>query len=133
MRNAFILAARDEIEEVFFQVSSGARNSVDFVLANHFSERDSQFARAHRACERNHHFPAAIKMRDVGVGCVFEDRRVEVSIMAINELADVARLHFDQLLRFVCSSLTHKIFIMRRGNWARIFFGAATDSKSVKQ
>ena len=90
---AFVLAARDQIKEVLLQVRAGAGNGMDFILTNHFSEGDTQLGRAHRASERDHHFPAAIEMRDVGVGSVFEDCRVEVPIMAVNELADATCFH----------------------------------------
>jgi hypothetical protein len=93
---AFVLAARDQIKEILLQVRAGAGNCMDFILTNHFREGDAQLGRAHRASKRDHHFAAAIKMRDVGISSVFEDCRVEVPIMAVNELADapVLRIHF---------------------------------------
>ena len=94
IRDALILAARDEIEEVLLQIRAGASNGVDFFLPNHFRQRDAQFGSAHRASESDHHFSAAIEMRDVGVRGVFKHCRVEVPVMAVNKLADVARLHF---------------------------------------
>jgi hypothetical protein len=36
-------------------------------------------------------------MRNVGVGCVFQHRRVEMPEMALNELADAAHLLHHQL------------------------------------
>jgi hypothetical protein len=47
-------------------------------------------------------------MYDVGVGCILEDGRVEVPVMAVNKLADAARLHVHQLLRFVLSAVDEK-------------------------
>jgi hypothetical protein len=67
---------------------------VDFVLPNHFRERKAQFSSAHCPCKRDHHFPAAIQMRDVRIGCIFQSCRVEVTVMPINELADAAHLYF---------------------------------------
>jgi hypothetical protein len=67
---------------------------VHFILPNHFRETNAKFGRAHCPGERDHHFPAAIQMRDVRIGCVFQSCRVEVTEMPINELADTAHLHF---------------------------------------
>src|SRR6266542_1588504 len=94
MRNPFILAACDEVEEVLLEVGAGAGNSVHFVPPNHFCERHAQFGSAHCPGERNHHFPASLKMRGVGVSGILEYCRVEVTEMPINELADVSHLYF---------------------------------------
>src|SRR5262249_32763161 len=56
-------------------------------------ERDPQFGGAHRARQRDHHLSATIEMRNIGVGCVFQHRRVEMPEIALNELADAAHLH----------------------------------------
>jgi hypothetical protein len=66
---------------------------VNFVLTNHFRERQAKLGRAHRSSQSDHHFSAAIEMRYVGIGGVFEDGGVEVSIVAIDELADAACLY----------------------------------------
>jgi hypothetical protein len=66
---------------------------VDFVLPNHFCERNAQFGSAHCSGKRNHHFPASPKMGGIGVGGIFEHCRVEMTEMPINELADAAHLY----------------------------------------
>jgi hypothetical protein len=66
---------------------------VHFVAANYFGERNAQLGGAHGASECDHHLSAAIEMRDVGVGCVFQHGRVEMPVIALNELADAAHLH----------------------------------------
>ena len=91
--NAFVFAARDEVEEVFFHVRACAGNRVHLVATNHFGQRNAQFSSAHRARERDHHFSATIQMRDVSVGCVFEHGCVEMPVITLNELADAAHLH----------------------------------------
>src|SRR5205823_14721071 len=87
IRQPNILAARDQIKKIFLQIRSGAGDGMDFVLANHFRERNTELSGAHCARECDHHFFPAIKMRDVGVGSVFQDRGVEMPEVAINELA----------------------------------------------
>jgi len=61
------MAACDEVEEVLLEVGSGAGNSVDFVLPNHFRERNAQLSGTHCPGERNHHFPAEVLLK-VGSG-----------------------------------------------------------------
>ena len=65
-----------------------------FVLANHFGERNAQLGGAHCASERDHHFSAAIEMRNVGIGSILQARGVKMPEVAINELADAAHFHF---------------------------------------
>ena len=65
---------------------------MDFVTANHLCERHAQFGSAHRTRQSDHHLSATIEMRDVGIGCVFQHRRVEMPEIAVNELADAAHL-----------------------------------------
>src|SRR5437899_5167332 len=90
IRKADVLTARDQIEKVFLQIRTGAGDGMDFVPANHFRQRNAEFRGAHGARERDHHFSAAIQMRDISVGGIFQHRRVEMPEMAINELADAA-------------------------------------------
>ena len=68
---------------------------MDFALANHFSQRDSQFRRTHRSRECDHHFSTSIEVSDVGIGRVFQDSGVKMPVVAINELANAAHLHFQ--------------------------------------
>src|SRR5207245_3321350 len=93
IRKADVLTARDQIEKVFLQIRTGAGDGMDFVPANHFRQRNAEFRGAHGARERDHHFSAAIQMRDISVGGIFQHRRVEMPEMAINELADAAHLY----------------------------------------
>jgi hypothetical protein len=69
---------------------------MDFVVTNHFRERNAQLGGAHRAGERDHHFSAAIEMCNVGIGSILQDRGVEMPEVAINELANVAHFHFTK-------------------------------------
>src|SRR5438552_14615380 len=94
IRKAHVLAARYEIEQVFLQIRSGAGDGVDFVPANHVRQRNAEFRGTHSARERDHHFSAAIQMRDVRVGSILQGCGVEMPEMAINELADAAHLRF---------------------------------------
>src|SRR5262249_51624687 len=92
--NAFVLATRDQVKKVFFEVRTRTGNGVHFILPDHFRERNAQFGSAHRPGERDHHFPAMMQMRDVRVRRIYQDCGVEVTEMPINELADAAHLHF---------------------------------------
>src|SRR5882724_431014 len=95
IRQADILAARNEIKKILLQIRSGAGDGMDFVLANHFPQRDAQFRRAHRSRECDHHFSTSIEVSDVGIGSVFQDSGVKMPVVAINELANAAHLHFQ--------------------------------------
>ena len=79
------MRTRNKVKEVFFQIRSGAGDGVDLVLPNHFRQGHTQFSRAHRAGEGDHHLSTALKMRDVGLSGVLEDGGVEVPVMAINK------------------------------------------------
>src|SRR5439155_230481 len=94
IRQADVLAARDQIKKIFLQVRSCARDGMDLVPANHFRERNTELGGAHSARECDHHFSTAVEMRDVGISSVFQDCGVEMPVVAINELADAAHLHF---------------------------------------
>src|SRR5439155_191385 len=90
IRKADVLTARDQIEKVFLQIRTGAGDGVDFVPANHFRQRNAEFRGAHGARERDHHFSAAIQMRDVSLGGIFQRCRVEMPEMPINERDETA-------------------------------------------
>jgi hypothetical protein len=91
--NAFVLRTGHEVKEIFFQIRSGAGDGMDLVLANHFRQGNTQLSRAHRSGEGDHHLPASLKMRDVGLSRVLQDGGVEVPVMAINKLTDTAGFH----------------------------------------
>jgi hypothetical protein len=101
--NPFVLAARNEVEEVLLEIGAGARNGVDFVLSNHLCERNAQLGSAHCPGERNHHFPASLEMSGIGLSGIFEHCRVEVPIVTVDKLADAAYLHF---INFSCLCLS---------------------------
>jgi hypothetical protein len=65
---------------------------MDFVLADHFRERESQLGRAHRAGHRQKHFAARVQVRGVGVRGLADYRCVEVPKMMIDELSDAHAL-----------------------------------------
>src|SRR5215467_9074 len=96
---AHVFAARNEIEEVFLQICAGTGDRMHLVLSNHLRQRNAQLSGAHGAGEGDHHFPTAIEVRDVGVGSVFQNRRVEVPVMTINKLTDGAHFHFGNCLQ----------------------------------
>ena len=84
---------------------------MDFVLTNHLRQRNTELGRAHRAGKSDHHFPAAVKVRDVSVGGIFDHRGVEVPVMPINEFADRAGLYAVNVRGFTCPlSLHRKIY-----------------------
>jgi hypothetical protein len=108
---ALVFGARDQIEKVLLQIRAGAGDSVDFVLTNHFGQRNAELGRAHRPGESDHHFSAAVKVRDVSVGGIFDHRGVEVPVMPINEFADRAGLYAVNVRGFTCPlSLHRKIY-----------------------
>src|SRR5581483_267526 len=90
--NSLVMAPRDEVEEVLLEIGASTGNCMDFVLANHFRERNAELGGTHSASQGDHHFPASIEMGGVGVGGVFEHCRIEVTVMPINKLADATHL-----------------------------------------
>src|ERR1044072_2533714 len=78
-----VMTTSDEVEEIRLEVGSSTGNCVDFILPNHFRERNTEFGSTHSASQRNHHFPTSSKMCAVGVGSIFEHCRVEVTVMPI--------------------------------------------------
>jgi hypothetical protein len=54
---------------------------VNFVLPDHLGERDTEFRSAHRACEGEHHFAAAVEVRAVTSGGFDERGGVKVAIL----------------------------------------------------
>ena len=119
IRKTDILAACDQIEKVLFQIRSGAGDGMDFVPANHFRQRNAQLSGAHGAGERDHHFPAVVQMRDVGIGSVFQDRSVEVPVVAINELADAA--HFYSPIFAMAATAFDAKLLPRQSSVNRVF------------
>ena len=106
-----VFGARDQIEQVFFQIRTGAGDGMDFVLTNHLRQRNTELGRTHRAGKSDHHFPAAVKVRDVRIGGIFDHRGVEVPVMPINEFADRAGLYAVNVRGFTCPlSLHRKIY-----------------------
>ena len=89
MRSYWVRATR--LKRSSSKIGAGAGDGVHFVLPNHFRERNAELGRAHRAGERDHHFPAGVEMRDVSLGRVFQNGGVEMAVMPIDEFADRAR------------------------------------------
>jgi hypothetical protein len=70
---------------------------MNFILPDHFGEREAEFRRAHRAAERDHHFAAVVEMRDVTARGVHERRGVEVAIVVLDELRNRSAGNFGLL------------------------------------
>jgi hypothetical protein len=86
VRHALVVIVRDEIEDVFLEIRTGARNRLHLVLPDHFSERDAQLSGAHRAGNRHEHFSAAFEVRCIRVGGVDKRCGVEVSELVPDKL-----------------------------------------------
>ena len=85
---------RDKIENILFQVSSCANNAIYFSLTNHLRKRNSQFSCAHSSSKGEEHDPSIIDVLGVSVGSILECRRIEVTIMMIDELGNGSWCHF---------------------------------------
>ena len=72
MRHLFVMIVRDEIEDVLLEIRAGATDRMDLVAADHLRERHPDLGGRHRAGDGHKHFPAAIEMADVVVGCSAE-------------------------------------------------------------
>src|SRR5437762_7883688 len=117
---------------------------MDFVLANHFRESNAKLRGAHRAGERDHHFSTTIEMRNVGIGSVFQDRGVEMPVMAINELADAAHFHLTNFAMVLLAlmqdfyrgsqaliAIFKEIFMVRQRGFALLVFRALSRAKEL--
>ena len=134
VRNSFVFATRNEIEQVFLKIRTGAGDGMHFVTANHLGERNTQFGGAHRTGQGNHHLSATIEMRHVGVGCVFQHRRVEMPKMALNELSDAAHLYITS---FAMGTITLDAKLTVRGSSVncilfKISYGIAARMRDAK-
>ena len=101
------MSPRDEIEQVFFQICARAGDGVDFVLTDHFGEGNAELRGAHRPRERDHHFTAAIQVRDVGIGGIFNNRGIEMTVMPIDKFGDWSRFFAVSVRGFSCPLLLH--------------------------
>ncbi len=90
VRHADIVVMRDEVEDVLLKVCAGAGNGVNFVLPDHLGEAEAEFGRAHGPCHGEKHFAAVVQMAFVALGGVDEGGGVEMAVMVIDEVADVA-------------------------------------------
>jgi hypothetical protein len=76
----------DEVEDVFFKVGTRAGYQMDFVLTDHFSQRQTQFRCTHSAGEADHHPAALVEMGYVTFRCINQSRRVKMAVVMIDEL-----------------------------------------------
>ena len=58
MRHALVVIVGDEIVDILFEIRAGAADRVDFVLADHFRERQAKLGGAHGAGKRHKHLAA---------------------------------------------------------------------------
>jgi len=107
IRQTLVFRSRHEIEQVFLQIRAGAGNGVDFVLTNHFRERNAELGRAHRARERDHHFAAVFEVVAISLGRVFDDSGVEMPVMPVDKFADWPRFRAADIGGFSCPLSLH--------------------------
>ena len=62
--------------------------------ADHLGERQAELGRAHRAGQGDEHLAAVVEVRCVTLGRVDERRGVEVPVVVIDEVADLAHQKF---------------------------------------
>ena len=84
------MVVRDQVEDVFLQVGTGAADGVNLALADHLGERQAQFGRAHGAGEGHEHLPALVEVAHVSIGRIDERHGVEMPVMVMDEFADLA-------------------------------------------
>ena len=91
MRQALVVGVRDEVEHVLFEIRARAADGVHLAAPDHFGQRDAELGRAHRAGQRDEHLAAGFEVRDVRVRRIFQDRRIEMTEVTIDECRDGAR------------------------------------------
>ena len=79
--HALVVVVSDQVKNVFLKIRAGANDGVDLVLANHFSERDTEFGGGHRPSERDEHLAAGFEVSLVTLGSVEKRGRVKVAVM----------------------------------------------------
>jgi hypothetical protein len=92
------MAVRDEVEEVFFEVGTGAADSVNLARADHVRERETELRRAHRTGERDEHPTGLVEVPNVGVSGVLQSGGVEVAEVGVDELRNWTRHSLRDLL-----------------------------------
>ncbi len=88
VRHALVEVVRDEVEEILFEVGTGAGDAVHLVLPDHFGKTEAEFGGAHRAGEGHEHLAPGVEMTTVALGRVDEGGGVEVTVVVTDEVAD---------------------------------------------
>ncbi len=65
--HALVVGMGHQVEDVLLEVGPRAANCMDPARANHLGERDPELCRAHRACHREKHLPAAVDVPREGI------------------------------------------------------------------
>ena len=88
VRHAFVIVMGDQVENVFFQIRTGAGDQMHLVLADHFGQGQAEFGRAHGAAEGDHHATALVQVRHVTLRRVHERGGIEMPVMMLDELGN---------------------------------------------
>src|SRR5581483_6026563 len=88
MRNANVLIVRHQVEDVLFEIGTGAADCMNFVLSDHLSQRNAELSSAHRPSHGEHHLATLLQVLDVSLSCILNDSCVEVSVVMIDKSFD---------------------------------------------
>ena len=80
----------NKIEDVLFEVRTGAADAVDLVLTNHLRQRDAEFSRAHRASDGDQHLVASLEQLHVRFAGINHRRGVEMPVVVLDECGNAA-------------------------------------------
>ena len=88
MRHALVVIVGDEVEDILFEIRSGAGNDANLVAADHFGEGEPEFPCAHGPGQRDEHFAAVVDELTVAIRGIDERGGVEVAVMVTDEVGD---------------------------------------------
>jgi hypothetical protein len=75
----------DQVHDIFFQVSACTGDDMNFVLADHLREAETQFGRAHGSRKGHHHFFTFRKVLFISFGCIYQSGCIEVQVVLFNK------------------------------------------------
>src|SRR5690606_16766828 len=88
VRHPLVEVVGDAVEDILFEVCTGAGDEVNLVLPDHLGERKAEFGRAHGSGQADHHAASGIEMGGVATGRIDQGGGVEVAVVMFDEPAD---------------------------------------------
>jgi hypothetical protein len=81
-----------QVEDILFQVGTGAADDLHLILANKLGQLDAHFGRAHSTSQRYHHFATIREVLVVAFGGINQGSSVEVAVVVLKEVRYVHRI-----------------------------------------